>query len=804
LYQLKDPPTPPVEIKLAESANHIVLTPDGKTAIISQRGLGAERRVTFMELPSGKVLKSIPMPELSVNSVILTPTAKSVLLGGDDDRFNVAPLDRVYIRTIALDSGKIIGAIRGPARGVDHLAISPDGTTLACAESNFTGPRGVIRVINLKNGANLFYKEGVHTNTTHGLGLTPDKKYVVSTGTDSNTGVCKVVVSDIAARKEKHVFKGFPGIAEGMAVSSDGKLVAAAINGGNGGSVRVWDIETGAEVLALLATAGNRGASRVAFGPDNKSIIATFYDASTRAFDLLTGNEEGGFRGHGIIPNVMVAAPNGKTVVTAYFRDMKVWQFPDSLRRLGKPDDPPAFAIVRDGKKIDVRPPTSAVKDDKLFKIFVNAVVDAIVDDKSSLAVTVDGTPEKLWLHPAAKFFDADGKPVLAADAGRIYRLGNIVTIKTKKEFKTPIAEVRLVREGPKEISVANARLKATRYPGGIFLATPTRELNVSFGPEVRYVDHEGKETTKETGKFFNEEDQYAVKLRLEVGQDFPLLIEARLTPDKGELPVFLKYPLGMIGAKAIKNATIKRVTEGNVSYLVLDIPGANHVSLFTGNESKGYDVKGDELTRQQLGLLEGLRSDVVIVARGKSNLLLEARALVPFPKAEPPPRKFAELKNVEVARLKNSQQSFLKINGKNVLLRLDANVKALDKEGKDIAADRVLQNGNRVDAKVEEVGPNRILHEVRLVEGTTIPERAKTYENAQVTKIGSNKIYTLKAGDTGILAGVSKATRCLDAAGNPADLDQVLRVGNHVDIIVQTGPSAIGNLIEVRAAKKK
>ena len=41
----------------------------------------------------------------------------------------------------------------------------------------------------------------------------------------------------------------------------------------------------------------NKGARRVAFGPDDKTIIATFYNATTRVFDLKTGNctNAGGF-----------------------------------------------------------------------------------------------------------------------------------------------------------------------------------------------------------------------------------------------------------------------------------------------------------------------------------------------------------------------------------------------------------------------------------------------------------------------------------------------------------------------------
>ena len=58
-----------------------------------------------------------------------------------------------------------------------------------------------------------------------------------------------------------------------LAFSSDGRLLMSA---SEREAVKVWDVVTGAEKLALIGNGGNRGARRVVFGPGDKTVIATF------------------------------------------------------------------------------------------------------------------------------------------------------------------------------------------------------------------------------------------------------------------------------------------------------------------------------------------------------------------------------------------------------------------------------------------------------------------------------------------------------------------------------------------------
>ncbi len=712
LYQLKDPPTPPDEFKLDPPANQMqmVVTPDGKTAVVVSGGIAQERRVMIVDLPSGKIQKTVPMPGLNPRSMVLTPDGKVALIGGYDDRPGVEKPQRVYVWAFSLKAGGFTGIVKGLAQEVVAMSMSPDGTLLACAESSFGGPRGTIRVLNWKTGGTISYREKVHENVTHGVGLTPDKKYVISTGVENN-GKCKIVVFDIAAKKEKYTIENFPGAAEGLVISADGKHMAAAINRGNGGSVRVWEIDTGIEKLALVSNEGNRGARRIAFGPDDKTVIATFYDATTRVFDIKTGNEEGGFYSMGIMPGVLATTPDVKTVLTAEAKEVRVWQFPDALMRLTKADQRPFAQAFLEGKVVELR--GAGVRDDEPnFKTFTNATIEW-VRDKAVVSFIADGAPTEVHLKGYTKFFNDMGMAVAAEDAGKVLRVGNQVNIKVKKEFNNPVIEVRLTKEGPAELAVDKLKLKYTSFPGGVTFDAPLKVLSIKFAPNVRYLDLEGKEI-KDLKGFFNSRDTYSAKLKFEADEALPILYEIR-TAEKG----VVKAPRELPGAKEFKNATVVQIKKGTGRYLGLSFKGEEPTMIYHNAETKAYDMKGKEVPAAQIAKA-GCIIDGVYVPREGSSFLAEARlvdlgnseelAKIVEPSGEP-------VKNATVSVTKMGKQlryTFTMPDGKSFRVVRTNVTKAYDADGKEVPLNTILIEGARVDARVLSSGDPRGLLEVR------------------------------------------------------------------------------------------
>jgi WD40 repeat protein len=705
LYTLKDQPTPPVNLTLEQPAHHIALLPDGNSAVLAvDDTLPDTRFLLVIELPSGKVMKKIPTRDLHVNSLALTPDGKTAIIGGTDDRFN-AP-DKISIRLINLETGTETSNIKSLKLPVNTLALSRDGKLLAIGEGNYPPPGNAIRVIDLKTGAELFAKEKTHTSRVRAVALTPDSKYVVSTGSDAGKSQCKVIVWDTAAGMEKHVWTGFPGTAEGLAVSGDGKWVAAAINAGTGGSLRVWNIETGEEKLALVGK--SNGARNVIFGPEDKTVIGIFYDNSTRVFELMTGQEVGGVRGHSTAPSHLVLSSDNKRLVTGFFKEVRVWEFPDSLQSLARPGRPPLVTVVLDGKAAPTTDPSTPPKEEKPGKTIANATVESFVPDKH-VQVMADGTSTRIGLRATSKFFDTTGTELAAAQSGKVLRPGNVVTIRSRMEFRDEVVvEMRLVREGASEQVLENAMVTEPGMKTAKFKADD-KEVTVAYDSNIRLLNSDGQQVqgvppNQFLGVF--PPKPFRLTLKYAEGSGLPLLVEARQLVGSS------------VGAKpitaTIQKAIVKRINIGkNYTSLALEEAGKPPLRINTSSETKAFNMDGKPVSLQEV-LKEGTEVTATYVPNPVSSFVVEVRQTgIGEPPTTPMPEKKPrfEHKNVEVVRARGNSQVALKFGGKTPRIVTDGNTKAFDKAGQPIPVEFLLQNGFRVDVILEATGiANRYL----------------------------------------------------------------------------------------------
>lgn len=706
LYTLKEQPTAPVNLTLDLPAHHIALLPDGNSAVLAQdETLPETRNLVIIELPSGKVLKKIPAKELKVNGLVLTPDGKTAIIGGDDDRFN-AP-DKVYIRLINLETGAETGSIKRLRMRANALALSKDGAFLAVGEGNYPPPGNAVRIYDLKTGNELFAHDKAHTSTIKAVALTSDNKYLVSTGIDAGKAQCKVIVWDISAGKEKHIWTGFPGMAEGLAVSSDGKWVAAAINAGTGGSLRVWNIETGEEKLALIGK--SNGARNVVFGPEDKTVIGIFYDNSTRVFELMTGQEVGGVRGHSTAPSHLALTSDNKRLLTGFFKEVRVWDFPDSLQSLARPGRPPLVTVVLDGKAAPTTETTTPPKEEKPSKTIANATVESFVPDRQ-VQVMADGASTRLGLRATSKFFDVAGTELPAAQAGKVLRPGNVVTIKSRVEFRDEVVvEMRLVREGASE-NVLEPAIVTELGPKTAKFKANDKEVAVAFDSAIKLIDVNGQEVQgTPPNKFIVgfPPKPYRITLKYVEGSGMPLVTEVR---ELAGGPVIGKPQNTATIAKAI----VKRITigKGETSLALAEV-GKPVLRINVGQQTKAFNMEGKQVSWQEV-LKEGAEVSAVYIPNPVASLVLEIRQTgigepPPPPMPEKKPR--FEHKNVEVVRAKGNSQVFLKFGGKSPRIVTDGNTKAFDRAGQPTFADFLLMNGNRVDVILEPSGvANRYL----------------------------------------------------------------------------------------------
>ncbi len=114
---------------------------------------------------------------------------------------------------------------------------------------------------------------------------------------------------------------GFP--ASSVAFSPDGKHIAS----GNlmGGQIKIWDVETGAEMLTIEGHKA-RAILSVQFSPDGTRIVSSSADCTIKLWDTVDSSEILTFEGHQKPVRSVAFSPNGNQIVSGSFDStVRLW-----------------------------------------------------------------------------------------------------------------------------------------------------------------------------------------------------------------------------------------------------------------------------------------------------------------------------------------------------------------------------------------------------------------------------------------------------------------------------------------------
>ena len=152
------------------------------------------------------------------------------------------------------------------------------------------------------------------------------------------------------------------GSATSVAYSPDGKRLASA-----GEGVKVWDAQTGHELLSLKGRNGDwTSGSSVAFSPDGKHLASTWDDAKqekdytageVKVWDAQTGRELLSIKGD-ISTFALAFSPDGKRLASADDKKVKVWDAQTGQEVLtfnGHINLVTSLAFSPDGKRLAAR-----------------------------------------------------------------------------------------------------------------------------------------------------------------------------------------------------------------------------------------------------------------------------------------------------------------------------------------------------------------------------------------------------------------------------------------------------------------
>jgi WD40 repeat protein len=332
---------------------------------------GTRTEITIWDVKIGRVLRTLPGINIAVQSVAFSPDGRLLASGGNSNR--------VTLWDVA--TGREFKSFYGHSKIVDFLMFAPDGAQVSSgnwsvAVDVWTSATGEpvkqfpgspqLASAPLTNGT-LFNSE------TNRFVLVPFSTATALEGT--------IIMRDSRTLTTLKEFKWDSGlVVKSFGLSQSGKTLAS---GDNNGDVRVWDVDSGSELLTIrkapshdivvmspdsttIATTSDDGKSirlwdtsnetttkvltghsddinRLAFSPDSKILASSSDDKTIRLWSLETG-ETRVLTGHTSEVGQIVFHPSGKILASIGFNLDQEGE--------GEPENAIRFWDVESGKEV--------------------------------------------------------------------------------------------------------------------------------------------------------------------------------------------------------------------------------------------------------------------------------------------------------------------------------------------------------------------------------------------------------------------------------------------------------------------
>jgi WD40 repeat protein len=216
--------------------------------------------------------------------------------------------------------------IKGHTERVRGVVYSADGNRLASASDD-----GTVKVWDTQTGEELFSSR---IGRFDRMEFSPDGKRLVTANSGPWQGgqqgryfdvPCDVKVWDAETGQELLSLKGFTGPSPRLAFSPNGKRVAASRRYSNAqgpeerGEIKVWDAQTGQELFTLRDTFGT-----VPFSSDGKRLASSGGGGTVKVWDAQTGQEVFNLKAGGGIDS-LAFSPDGHWLVSDPGGTVTIW-----------------------------------------------------------------------------------------------------------------------------------------------------------------------------------------------------------------------------------------------------------------------------------------------------------------------------------------------------------------------------------------------------------------------------------------------------------------------------------------------
>jgi len=265
----------------------------------------------------------------AVNCCAYSPDGARVVSAGSDSTLKIWEAE----------TSREILTLEGHIEEVNGCAYSPDGARVASAGSDNT-----LKIWEAETSREILTLEG-HTDEVNGCAYSPDGARIVSVSSD-----CTFKIWEAETGREILTHEGHTGgcldffnrlnratyPVTACAYSPDG---ARMVSAGSDETLKIWEAETGREILTLEGHTGTVNAC--AFSPDGARVASGSTDCTFKIWDAATGMEVRTVEGHTKEVNGCAFSPDGARVASAGSDGMlKLWDVETgesiaSLRLLG-------------------------------------------------------------------------------------------------------------------------------------------------------------------------------------------------------------------------------------------------------------------------------------------------------------------------------------------------------------------------------------------------------------------------------------------------------------------------------------
>lgn len=313
----------------------LALSPDGRTLVICNFGMGKRLALRFCDVARGQVeppihLKADLDKSIAPARMVFSAEGKTLVVHCIGKGYSA-----VHIWDVARRKEQIVSR-SGLKDYAGQIALSPDGRILVTVPNR-------VRLWDTGTLKELLPSFEAPKEDLIVIAISPDGKQLAVSNRSST-----VRLLDLATRKEVRHFQGKGWTIYHMAFSADGKYLVA----GDGVNVTFWDVATGKYRHDFWHT---DPINSVAFSADGKRLVSGA-DSIVRVWDPLTGKQTSHLRGHTSQVAVVAYSPDGKLIASAGLDTaIRLWDTATSreIRRLETEDGYfDAMVFVSNGKTL--------------------------------------------------------------------------------------------------------------------------------------------------------------------------------------------------------------------------------------------------------------------------------------------------------------------------------------------------------------------------------------------------------------------------------------------------------------------